>query len=274
MTYSVLMSVYKEDSVEHLKLALRSIYEEQVKKPEEIVVVFDGPLTEELYLALDEFAADKQDIVHYYPQAENKGLGEALRVGTQHCSGDYIFRMDSDDISDPHRFLQQSTYMEAHPEVDVLGTDIAEFVYAVEEEKRVRSCPADHRGIVAMAKRRCPMNHVSVCIKREALLACGGYQEIPLLEDYFLWLRMIVAGRKLANLNQPLVYVRNGADFSRKRGSKLRMQGWGLLQDYMVEHKMIGRFRAFMNMVYIRCFVCCPAWFRKLTYNCFLRGRI
>ncbi|MBQ8684063.1 MAG: glycosyltransferase [Clostridia bacterium] len=264
--------MYKRDSVEYLEQALRSIYEDQIKKPDEIVVVFDGPLTAELYQVLDAFAADKQDVVHYYPQEKNQGLGEALRIGTEHCHGDYIFRMDSDDVSAPRRFLEQSAYMEAHPEVDVLGTDIAEFVHSVEEDKRVRSCPATHAGIVKMAKRRCPMNHVSVCIKREALLACGGYQEIPLLEDYYLWLRMIVADRKLANLNQPLVFVRNGTDFSQKRGSKLRMQGWSILQDYMVEHKLIGRFQAFMNMVYINGFVYCPACIRRFAYNRFLRG--
>ena len=96
--YSVLMSVYKNDSPEFLSVALKSIYDDQTRKPDEIVVVFDGPLTDELIDVLRLFRKGKEDIVKYYPQKVNKGLGQALRVGTQKCSGDYIFRMDADDI--------------------------------------------------------------------------------------------------------------------------------------------------------------------------------
>ena len=59
MRYSVLMSVYKNDNPDCLKIALESIYDKQTKKPDEIVVVFDGPLTEELYGVLDGFKCGK-----------------------------------------------------------------------------------------------------------------------------------------------------------------------------------------------------------------------
>ena len=100
-TYSVLMSVYKNDDPGFLATALRSIYEEQTVKPDEIIVVFDGPLTDELYSVLNEFQAGKEEVVKYYPQEENRGLGEALRIGSEKCTCDYILRMDSDDISKP-----------------------------------------------------------------------------------------------------------------------------------------------------------------------------
>ena len=169
MKYSVLMSVYKNDNPDFLKIALESIYEKQTRKPDEIVVVFDGPLTELLYTVLDEFAKGKESIVHYLPQKVNLGLGEALRIGSSFCSGDYILRMDSDDISVPERFEKQIAYLEAHPEVDVLGADIAEFQDSPDEEMRLRVCPERHEDIVRMGKKRNPMNHVSVCLKREAL---------------------------------------------------------------------------------------------------------
>lgn len=154
MTYSVLMSVYKNDSPAFLKLALESIYEKQTRKPDEIVVVFDGPITDELSDVLNNFQIGKENIVFYYPQEINRGLGEALRIGSEKCTGDYIFRMDSDDISDPERFAKQVAYVEAHPEIDVLGTDIAEFQISEQEEnKRVRVCPATHEDIVKMGKK-------------------------------------------------------------------------------------------------------------------------
>ena len=81
MPYSVLMSVYKNDSPQFLALALESIYDKQTRKPDEIVVVFDGPLTDELNNVLNDFYVGKEDVVFYYPQEINRGLGEALRIG-------------------------------------------------------------------------------------------------------------------------------------------------------------------------------------------------
>ena len=270
--YSVLMSVYKNDSPDFLKIALESIYDAQTRKPDEIVVVFDGPLNDELYAVLDEFKAGKESVVNYYPQEVNKGLGEALKIGSELCKGDYILRMDSDDVSDPHRFEKQIAYVEAHPEIDVLGTDIAEFNESPDEnDKRVRVCPAKHEDIVKMGKKRNPMNHVTVCMKKSALMKSGGYQTLLLLEDYYLWLNMIVADCILANINESLVYVRVGNGFDSKRGSKKRITGWKVLQDFMVDHGMITKMEARMNMLYIWGFVNTPAWLKRSLYQKLLR---
>lgn len=272
MRYSVLMSVYENDSPEFLKLALESIYEKQTRKPDEIVVVFDGPISDVLNDVLNNFRIGKEDVVFYYPQEINRGLGEALRIGSEKCTGDYILRMDSDDISDPERFAKQIAYVEAHPEIDVLGTDIAEFqVNEQEENKRVRVCPAEHDDIVKMGKKRNPMNHVTACIKRTALQKCGGYKTLLLLEDYYLWLNMIASGCRLANINESLVYVRVGNGFDSKRGSKKRIEGWRVLQKFMIEHKMINKREARMNMLYIWGFVKTPVKLKKIFYDKILR---
>ena len=271
MKYSVLMSVYKNDDPDFLKIALESIYEKQTRKPDEIVVVFDGPLNDRLYAVLENFAADKQEIVRYFPQEINRGLGEALRIGAEQCTGDYILRMDSDDISDPFRFEKQIAYVESHPQIDVLGTDIAEFQQSTEEDMRLRVCPENHADIVKMGKKRNPMNHVTVCMKRTALEKCGGYKSLLLLEDYYLWLRMIAAGCTLANIHESLVYVRVGNGFDSKRGSKERITGWKVLQDFMLEQKMITKAEAMMNMLYIRVFVNTPPGLKKTIYSVLLR---
>ncbi len=274
MKYSVLMSVYKNDEATFLREALTSVYEKQTRKPDEIVVVFDGPLTEELYEVLDAFAQDKKDIVKYYPQSENRGLGQALRIGTDYCTGDYIFRMDSDDISLPTRFEKQIEYIEAHPETDVLGTDIAEFNEDINEKnKRVRSCPADHDGIVKMGKRRSPTNHVSVCIKRASLVSCGGYESHPYVEDYFLWMKMIANGCRFANMHETLVLVRVGNGFNSKRSDSVRVREWKFLQKFMVEKKLINRFEALINMLLIRVFVSIPPKMKTRLYDMFLRKK-
>lgn len=265
--FSVLMSVYKNDDPNFLKLALESIYDNQSVKPDEIIVVFDGPLNDALYKVLAIFKRGKENIVKYYPQENNKGLGEALRIGSSYCTGDYIFRMDSDDISASNRFERQILYVKNHPELDVLGTDIAEFNEKPNENMRVRSCPETHDEIVEMGKHRNPMNHVSVCIKKQALIKCGGYETLLLLEDYYLWLKMIAVGCKLANIHESLVYVRVGNGFDLKRGSKERIIGWKKLQDYMVKNEMISKVDAMINMVCIRMFVNMPAGIKKIIYS-------
>ena len=272
MKYSVLMSVYKNDNPEHLKSALNSIYEEQTKKPDEIIIVFDGPIPETLLNVLNEFRKDKEEIVKFFPQATNRGLGAALKIGSEHCSGDYIFRMDSDDVSAPNRFEIQAKHVEEHPEIDVLGSDIAEFNMSPDEKDlRKRVCPAEHSDIVKMSKKRNPMNHVSVCIKKSALKKAGGYQPLLYTEDYFLWLRMIVSGCVFANINEPLVLVRVGNGFDARRGHKELIPSWKKLQQYMVEHKMITRSKARRNMFSINCFVRTPRWIKKIAYSLLLR---
>ena len=272
MKISVLMSVYKNDDPIFLREALISIYEKQTRKPDEIVVVFDGPLSDELYDVLNRFQSDKKEIVFYYPQQTNKGLGEALRIGAEYCTGDYIFRMDSDDISVPERFAKQCAYIESNPNIDVLGTDIAEFYEKTDEDnKRVRVCPKEHADIVKMGKKRNPMNHVTVCMKKESLMKCGNYESLLLLEDYYLWLKMIANGCVLANINESLVYVRIGNEFHSKRSSRVRIKGWKVLQEYMLGHGMIKKSESLMNMLYIRVFTYCPEWTKKIIYGKILR---
>ena len=271
-SYSVLMSVYKKDKPDFLKLALESIYDNQTRKPDEVVVVFDGPLREPLYKVLDDFQKGREGIIKYYHQEVNSGLGQALRLGSEKCTGDYILRMDSDDISDPKRFEKQIAFAEAHPELDGMGCYIAEFNEDPRRERmRIRVCPTNHEDILKMAKKRNPMNHVTACIKRSALEKCGGYQTLLLLEDYLLWINMITSGAKLANLNESLVYVRVGNGFNGKRGSKERIEGWWKLQKIMIKAGMINRLQAWMNMFYIYVFVKTPNGLKELLYRYLLR---
>lgn len=274
MKYSVLISVYKNDSPVFLKLALESIYEKQTKKPDEIVIVFDGPIPDEIRIVLDGFKKGKEKVVKFLPQKENKGLGEALRIGSNECIGDYIFRMDSDDISDPQRFEIQSSYLENHPEIDVLGSTIAEFKSEINESAlRRRVCFENHDDIVKMGKKRNPMNHVSVCIKKEALLKAGGYLPLRYVEDYFLWIRMIHAGCILANIDKPLVYVRIGNGFNKRRGYKDQIKSWEVIQNHMLEYGMISKKEAKKNMMYIKLFVNTPSWVKSIVYKLFLRKK-
>lgn len=120
MKFSVLMSVYQKENPDFLRKSLNSVLIEQSRKPDELVLVEDGPLTEELYQTIQDFK-EKFPEMKVLPLKENVGLGEALHRGVEACSYDWIARMDTDDIATPDRFQQQVDYIEQHPQLDVLG---------------------------------------------------------------------------------------------------------------------------------------------------------
>ena len=81
--------------------------------------------------------------------------------------------------------------------------------------------PTEHNDIVNYAKKRNPINHMTVAFKKEAVLAVGGYQHHLFMEDYNLWIRMISSGYKVANLPDILVKVRAGNSMvTRRKGLK------------------------------------------------------
>jgi len=277
MTYSVLMSVYESDPPEYLADALNSIYRDQTKKPDEIVIVEDGPVPDEITEVIkafsDEVHSEGTATVKVVGLKKNVGLGAALKEGTKYCTGDYIFRMDSDDLSVPERFKIMSECLEKHPEIDVLGSDIGEFADDPETVIRKRVCPPNMNGILKMCRSRNPMNHVSVAIRRESLIKAGGYAPLLLIEDYYLWVRMLAKGMKLANINKTLVKVRIGNGFDNRRGSTDRVRSWKKLQNYMLDHGMISRPRALLNMIFIRLFVYSPSGLKHILYGKLLRKR-
>ena len=107
MKFTVLMSVYKKEKAEYLKLALESVIN-QTLKPDEIVLVQDGVLTEELYGVVEKYHQKYPTIFKTYALKENQGLGKALNFGIDKCSNELIARMDTDDIAEPNRFELQT----------------------------------------------------------------------------------------------------------------------------------------------------------------------
>ncbi|MCM1140284.1 MAG: glycosyltransferase [Muribaculum sp.] len=126
MKFSVVMSVYRNDKPEFVRRAVESVTSEQTFKPDEVVLVVDGPVPDDLAALLREFGQSPVFNIIWLP--ENKGLGNALRVGVEAAKYEIIARMDSDDISVPERFEKQIAYMQAHPECDLLGGQISEFI--------------------------------------------------------------------------------------------------------------------------------------------------
>ncbi len=211
--FSVLMSVYQKDNAIWLKEALDSIFT-QTKKPDEIVVVCDGPLTKEL----EDILAQYSGRITLHRLAKNSGLGEALRQGVEKCSYPIIARMDADDVSLPDRFEKQLSYFEKHPNTAILSSWIREIDSQTHTPVAIRKVPITDKEIKRFIRTRSPFNHMTVMYKKSAVLEAGNYQPFHLMEDYYLWARMAAKGYEMANLSDILLNARVDAAMYGRRG--------------------------------------------------------
>lgn len=273
MEFSVLMSVYEKDVPEFFKLALESVTIKQTKKPTQVVIVQDGIVPDIFDSIIEKISNQSSDIEFAVIKKEqNVGLASALNTGIDACRCAWIARMDSDDISLPDRFEKQLDYIRRNPTIDVLGGSIAEFQDLPGDIKSERHVGLNEKEIIRMAKRRTPMNHVSVIYRKDAVIRVGGYSEnFGKLEDYKLWVDMLSAGNILANIDDILVYVRVGNGFIERRSSKREIKDWDMLQTYLLKSGLIGKVGAFKNKLYIRTFIYMPAWLKKIVYKTVLR---
>jgi glycosyltransferase involved in cell wall biosynthesis len=211
------MSVYHKVPPEQLALSLASLAW-QTRPADQIVIVMDGPIPDALGRQLDAFQR-RHSAVELVPLKQNIGLSAALNAGIEFCHGDWLIRMDADDLSLPNRFAQQIAYIEAHPEVDVLGTALYEFSGNYRQPERVKPVITEHQDIAASIGLRNPMNHPTVFLRKQALINAGGYPSLSLLEDYYLWGKLLGAGATFHNLAEPLYLFRfDAGTLTRRRG--------------------------------------------------------
>ncbi len=246
LKFSVSVCVYKNDNPEHFKTAVESILNQTVK-PNEVVLVVDGPVGTELDEVIKKYEA--YDFFKVIRLPANKGLGNALKVSCENASFDYIARMDADDISAPTRFEQQISYLQENPEVDVIGGDITEFINSPENIVGTRTVPKTDKEIKEYLKVRCPLNHVSVMMKKSALEKCGGYIDWFCNEDYYLWVRMLLCGCNFQNTGTPLVNVRVGEEMYSRRGGLKYFKSEARLQKFMLDNKIINFGTYFVNVL-------------------------
>ena len=247
--FSVLLSVYYKESPLYLQQSIDSIFT-QIRQPDEIILVKDGSLTLELDYVI-ELYMQKYSNFRVVELSVNQGLGQALNEGLKHCSYDIIARMDTDDIAKPDRFEKQLAVFEKYPDIDVVGAWIDEFEDNISNVKSVRKLPEFHDSIRQFAKRRNPMNHPVVMFRKSAVLAAGGYQHLPLFEDYYLWVRMLMNGAKFYNIQECLLFFRFSPEmFKRRGGWKYAVNEFRFLR--MMRNMHFISFVEFIQNIFIR----------------------
>lgn len=238
---SVLMSVYKNDVPKYLRESLDSVLN-QTYKAKEIIIVVDGPISDELNEILEEYES-KYSEIKIHRLEKNMGLGIAMNEGTKYCSCDYIARMDSDDVCELDRFEKQINMFKKDESLDVVGANCKEFFNDERTEFCYKIVPETHDEIIKFLKARCPICHPSIIFKKSMLLKCGGYQDWFYAEDWFLCVRLYLSGARFYNVQDSLINVRcNQNTYNRRSGLKYYKSVKALLK-YMYKHKIIGFFK-------------------------------
>ncbi|MCH5172300.1 MAG: glycosyltransferase [Erysipelotrichales bacterium] len=267
--YSVLMSVYFKEKPEHLKMSVQSMLNQTIK-PNEIIIVCDGPLTKELDDTLETLSKENS-CIHLIRLPENGGLGNALRIGLDACSNEFVLRMDSDDYSIPTRAERQLVELE---NCDIVGGNIIEFVDELDNTIGMRVVPTEQKDIVKFSKKRSPFSHPSVAFRKSAVQNCGGYLDMLYVEDYYLWIRMIQSGARCKNIDECLVYMRSGIDMRKRRAGKIFNHSLRQLRKYMLKTKYINwlQYCVYTTEGTILCHL--PVKLKEKVFKVFLRKKV
>jgi glycosyltransferase involved in cell wall biosynthesis len=268
--FALLLPVYIGDHADYLRAAFRSAVHDQTVRPDHVLLVRDGPVTDELKKVIDELRADSPVPVQLVPIERSTGLGPALDAGLAASPHDIVARMDADDIAMPNRFEVQLPLIRAG--ADIVGAGLVEFELDPATPGRRRVPPTDPDQIRHYARIHDPFNHPTVIYRRAAVLAAGGYGDLPLMEDYWLFSRMLAGGARPMNVAEPLVYYRVGAGAYQRRGGRDQLRSEIALQRRLRGSGMITQAQYVRNVIVRGGYRLLPWRLRRSLYRLVVAG--
>ncbi|MFC9917614.1 glycosyltransferase [Agromyces binzhouensis] len=266
--FSLLMAVYGGDHPVHFAKAFASSVGGQSRRPGQVVLVQDGPVSPGLEGAIESAIADSPVPVVHRRIDENVGLAGALDEGLALSEYDVVARMDADDISLPERFAAQLPLIEDG--LDLVGTGMLEFL---DDDGSIVGRRVPRTGedeIRNYARFHDPFSHPTVVYRRSAVERAGGYQPLGLMEDYWLFARMIHAGARVGNLADPLVMYRVGAGAYARRGGTAQWRSEMALQRAFRRIGFTTRGEYLRNVVVRGGYRFVPEPVRRLAYRRFI----
>lgn len=201
---SVIMSTYKEDE-RLLRESIESILN-QTYRDFEYIIILDYPDNDVHKSVIEEYAL-KDDRIHFYINEKNMGLTDSLNRGLSLCHGEYIARMDADDISLPNRLERQMKYLEKN-HYDLIGgitemiNENGSLLYSI------KSVPTDPKKINKALRYSQCIAHPTWLGRKEVFEKNAGYRHMPLCEDYDFTLRAVLNGFVVSNLNEAVLKYR------------------------------------------------------------------
>ena len=199
MKLSVLLPVYKPCRSEFIA-CLHSIVNQSYKNFE-LIIIDDGSnfvLTDNDFYLLEQL--ERYKLVKLI---KNMGLPYALNIGIKNSSGDFIARIDADDICFPTRFEEQLIFLEHNPHIDMVGS----WAQCIGDDSKVIKPFYEHKHIYLHSLFDSPMVHPSVLGKRQVFELFYNVDFIK-AQDYELWTRALMTGYRFCNIQKPLIYYR------------------------------------------------------------------
>jgi glycosyltransferase involved in cell wall biosynthesis len=262
--FSLLVPVYDGDRPDYLRRAFRSAVHDQTVRPDQVIIVRDGPVRAELAECLDELCASSPVPVTFVPLPRNAGLGPALDRGLAASEHDVVARMDADDVAMPHRFAVQ---VPLTADADIVGSGLLEFSGDTDEIVGQRVPPIGQEKIARYARMHDPFNHPTVVYRRSAVRAAGGYGDLKLMEDYALFARMLQNGARAVNVAEPLVWYRVGETAFKRRGGTALLRSELRLQHEFRKNGFTSPAQYARNVLVRGGYRLVPWWFRRAVYR-------
>ncbi|ENV14912.1 hypothetical protein F964_04499 [Acinetobacter guillouiae NIPH 991] len=274
MSFSILLSLYYKENPSALDQCFQSIWNDQRIHPNEIVLVLDGPIGDQLSQIVLSWQRKIGENLKVIPLEQNIGLGNALNEGLKYCSNEWVFRMDTDDICTPDRFEKQVAFIECNPDVVLFGGQVLEFENEPRDSQVLKTVPTSNDEIRQFAQKRCPFNHMTVAYKKTVINELGGYQHHLFMEDYNLWLRVIGAGYKVANMSDIILYARVGNGMHARRKGLEYIKSEKQLLNLKKQLKLQNPIHANMLFLIRSALRLVPSSLLGKFYNTFLRKKV
>ena len=218
---SILMGIYNCAST--LREAIDSIIA-QTYDNWEFIICDDGS-KDESYAIAQEYAAKDPKRFRILQNERNMGLNHTLNRCLAAATGEYVARMDGDDLCEADRFEKEAAFLNEHPEYAIVSCHMTMFdesgtwgIVKTKETPQVRDFPTTVPMFV----------HAACMIRREAFLDVDGYTEDERLlrvEDYHLWYKFYAKGYRGYNLPEALYHMRDDRNATHRRSARARMNG-------------------------------------------------
>ena len=262
------MSIYHKEKAEYFNKAMQSIWDEQTIKPNEIVLVQDGKLTEELYSSIKYWQEKLGNTFKTIPLEKNVGLGDALNTGLKECSYELIARMDTDDISTPQRFEKQIDFLEKNKNIDVVGTYIREIDENENVVKELVKFPLTHEELKTFFSKRDPLAHPTTMFRKSYFEKAGSYRsDLHLAEDTLLWYYGFINDCKFANIDYIGLNFRRTTDFYKRRGDIKKSIGLLKYRLLNINRKLNYGIKADLYAIAYFMISISPSFIKKLVYK-------
>lgn len=226
MKISVLMSVYNAEK--YLSASIDSILN-QTYEDFEFIIINDCSSDHSMQILRSYQSKDRRIVI--LDNAQNIGLTKSLNKGLTIARGEYIARMDADDISAQDRFEKQVAFLDANPDYSFVSC-IGRYIDEDGKQEQLRLFPETNEEIYAMMHKVDCVMHPGVMFRREDISQIGNYcEDFRVVQDYDLWFRGMAAGYKFYNIQEPLVLFRRNDSYNTRKSKSYRMV------DYQVRKK-------------------------------------